>query len=332
MPPDRRNRPHSGGRPPVAGGEDRASGLDDDGMGTDGTIGDDKGEGRWRLRMSAGTLAGVYFNYRQKGIASVAFIKFRGEGGVGGQQLLVDAGITMQPDSTPSPPKIFSVGGQLSVGGAPVAPLQGAFVFWPCFPDYSQKNDVSLRAFLSHQQVRAVDERRSADGGFVLDVQLVAGILGLDGLSHAPLTVQEKVTGSDWSRILKEMKFEDRATFEVPIEGGLVGPPLDKAAAYMREALNRLEMRQWDDALTKCREVLTELQQFLAAPAPAWADWADKAKREGWGLLERVGAAQAAVRHMTHAGPHGAIGSPNEREVRLVVAVTGAFLRYHASR
>src|SRR4051812_14189738 len=110
----------------------------------------------------------------------------------------------MQPDSTPSPPRIFSVSGQLSIGGAPVAPLQRAFVFWPCFADYSQKNDVSLRAFLSHQQVRAVDERRSADGGFVFDVQLIAGILGLDGLSHAPLTVQEKVTGSDWSRILKE--------------------------------------------------------------------------------------------------------------------------------
>jgi hypothetical protein len=186
----------------------------------------------------------MYFNYRQKGIASVASIKFRGETGVGGQLLLVDAGITMQPDGTQAPPKIFSLGGQLSIGGAPVAPLQPAFVFWPCFADYSQKNDVSLRAFLGPQQVRALDERRSADGGLVFDVHLIAGIAGFDGLMHASVTVQEKVTGSDWSRILKEMKFEDRATFEVPVEGGRVGPPLDKAAAFMREALNRLELRQ----------------------------------------------------------------------------------------
>ena len=147
--------------------------------------------GRDRVRADAGLdsyARGVYFNYRQKGIASIASIKFRGEAGVGGQQLLVDVGITMQPDSTPSPPRIFSVGGQLSIGGTPVAPLQPAFVFWHCFADYSQKNDISLRAFLSHQQVRAVDERRSADGGFVFDVQLISGILGLDGLSHAPLT------------------------------------------------------------------------------------------------------------------------------------------------
>jgi hypothetical protein len=100
----------------------------------------------------------------------------------------------------------------------------------------------------------------------------------------------------------------------------------------MREALNKVELRRWDDALTKYREVLTDLQQFPAAQPPTWADWADKAKREGWGLPERVSAAQAVVRHMTHAGPHAAIGAANEREVRLMVAVTGAFLRYHASR
>lgn len=273
----------------------------------------------------------MYFNYRQKGIASITSVKFRGEAGVGGQQLLVDASLTMQPDGTPTFPKILSVGGNLSISGSPVALLQSASGWWRCFPDYSQTNDVHMRAFLSHPRIRAIDERRSADGSFVFDLHLVAEIDGFDGLMYAPLLIQEKVTGSDWSRILKEMKFEDRATFEIPIEGARVGPPLDRAAAYMREALDRLQLRQWDDALTKCREVLTELQQFQAAPSPTWADWADKARREGWSVLERVAAAQAAVRHMTHAGPHAKIGAPNEREVRLVVAMTGAFLRYHAS-
>ena len=274
----------------------------------------------------------MYFNYRMTGIASIASLKFRGETGVGGQQLLVDAAITMQPDGTPTPPKIFAIGGHLSLGGSLVAPLQLGYVFWPCFPGYSQKNDVSLRAFFAPQQVRAIDEGRSADGGFVFDVTLVVQIDGIHGLLHASLTHPEKVTGSDWTRILKEMRFEDRATFEVPIEGGRVGPPLDQAAAHMRAALDKLQLRQWDDALTKCREVLTELQQFLPAPPPGWGDWADKTKREGWNLLERIAAAHIAVRHATHAGPHASIGAPSEREVRLVVTMTGALLKYHASR
>lgn len=274
----------------------------------------------------------MYFNYRRKGIASVPSLKFRGEKGVGGQQLLIDVAVTMQPDTTLTPPKILAMGGHLSIGGWVVAPLHQAFMWWPCFPEYAQTNELSLRAFLTHQQVRRIDERRSAEGGFVFDVNLVARIDGVQGLNHANLPVQGQVTGSDWTRILKEMQFEDRATFEVPIEGGRVGPPLDKAAAAMRDALNRLQTREWDDALTKCREVLTELQQFLGAPAPAWADWGDKEKREGWGLPDCVAAAQAAVRHMTHAGPHAAIGAPNEREVRLIVRMTGAFLAYHASR
>ena len=51
----------------------------------------------------------------------------------------------------------------------------------------------------------------------------------------------------------------------------------------------------------------------------------------GWNLLERIAAAHAAVRHATHAGPHASIGAPSEREVRLVVTMTGALLKYHAS-
>lgn len=98
----------------------------------------------------------MYFNYRMTGIASIASLKFRGETGVGGQRLLVDAAITRQPDGTPTPPKIFAIGGHLSLAGSHVAPLQLAYGFWPCFPGYSQTNNVSLRAFLTPQQVRAV--------------------------------------------------------------------------------------------------------------------------------------------------------------------------------
>ena len=128
------------------------------------------------------------------------------------------------------------------------------------------------------------------------------------------------------------MQFEDRATFDIPIEGGRVGPPLDAAAAHMRAALDRVQLRQWDDALTKCREVLTELQRFQPTPSPAWADWADQSKRQAWGLVERIMAMQASVRHITHAGAHASIGTANEAEVRLTVTLTAALLNYYASK
>lgn len=274
----------------------------------------------------------MYFVYGSKGIASVASAKFQGAPGVGMSQLVVEVAVATQPNDTPTPPRIVAIQGLLSIGTLVIALLQTELVDWRCFPNYSQTNQGKLRAFLAPAQVRALDEARLADGGLALDIVLVVLINGSDGLRGAQQAVQEKVTGSDWARILKEMKFEDRATFEVPIEGGRVGPPLDKAALHMRAALDKVQLRQWDDALTKCREVLTELRQFEPVPAPAVADWADKSKREAWGLLERVMAAQAAVRHMTHAGPHAAVGAVNEHEVRLVVAMTGALLRYYASR
>jgi hypothetical protein len=111
-----------------------------------------------------------------------------------------------------------------------------------------------------------------------------------------------------------------------------VGPPLDKAAALVKAALDRMEHRQWADALTQCREALDELQRVQQVTPPAWSDWADKTKREARGIVERLVAAQTAVRHMTHAGPHAAIGNADEHAVRLAATMTGALLRYYASR
>lgn len=60
--------------------------------------------------------------------------------------------------------------------------------------------------------------------------------------------------------------------------------------------------------------------------------WPDRGKREAWGLLDRLVAAQAAIRHMTHAGPHSKIGNVDEHAVRLAVTMTAALLRCYATR
>ena len=282
----------------------------------------------------------MYFDYRGRGFASVTSAKLRGERGIGTLVLGVELTVMMQPasaaraSSTARAPFIVALQGCLSIDGTLLAPLETECVNWHCV-DYAQPNNLVLRAFLSGEQIRTVDLLRSADGGFDLHVALTAQVDGGEGLIPVPypLGVPVPVTGSDWTRILKEMQYEDRATFEVPVEGGRVGPPLDKAAAYMRAALDKVQQRQWDDALTKCREVLTELQSFApTSPPPPISDWSDRGKRDSWSLLERVTALLGTVRHVTHAGPHAAIGTASEHEVRLVVTLTAAFLRYSASR
>lgn len=281
----------------------------------------------------------MYFNYRTKGIASVTSTKLRGEPAVGGSLLAVEVAVMMQPASAARPepakppPIVVAILGQLTIRKVLLAPLGVEFVEWRCV-DYAQANTLVLRAFLSPQQVRAVELARGADGNFELEIALTAQLAGHEGLLPAPYMqpIAMTVTASDWTRLLRDMRFEDRATFEVPIEGGRVGPPFDKAAAHMRAALDKLQMRQWDDALTSSREVLTELAPHLPAPPPALADWADKTKREAWSLLERIAAMHAAVRHVTHAGAHASIGAASEHEVRLVVTMTGALLRYVVSR
>jgi len=267
------------------------------------------------------------FMYGNSGIASVTSVKLSGSPGRGSSVLIAEIDIMTQPKQSNPPPRIVTLGGRVrSVG--PLVPAHG---LWECV-DYAQPHHIPLEAYVSNAQVRALDEARDGKGDFNLTLSLEAQIAGSNGLIPSSVAWSMKVTNSDWARLLSEMEFEDRATFEVPVAGGRAGPPLDKAAVHMKGALDRVQHRQWADALTKCREVLDELQAYQSVQTPGWIDWGDKSKREAWGIAERLVAAQAAVRHMTHAGPHSAIGNADEQAVRLTVSMTAAVLRYYASR
>lgn len=268
------------------------------------------------------------FMYETWGIASVTGVRLSGKPAYGGAVLVVRVDLTTQPARKgESPPRIVSIGGRV-VSLAPLAPVLG---LWECV-NYAQDAPILLEAYLTNAQVRAVDAARDGDGDIRLTVALEALVNGEGGLKPASLSYPLAVTRSDWNRVLKEMQFEARATFEVPVEGGRVGPPLDKAAAHMRTALDRVQDRHWHDALKACREVLDELQQYQTVQMPPWGDWADRSKREAWSVDERLVAAQAVVRNMTHAGAHAEIGNADEGEVRLAVTMTAALLRYYAAR
>ncbi len=268
------------------------------------------------------------FDYGNAGIASITDVRLSGAPGLGVSLLRVEVDVMMQPETPPEPPaRIIQIGGRLQK----IAALASQYVDWRCVK-HAQAQQVLLLAYLLPSQVRAIDEGRDAKGNFDVAVMFEA-LVERTGLlvrpSTAPYSV--RVTNSDWLRVLTEMQFEDRVTFEVPVGRGRVGPPLDKAAEHMRAALDQVQHRHWDDAFTKCRETLDELQNFQPVPTPPWAEWSEDSKRRAWDISQRVVAAQAAIRHLMHAGPHSKIGNADAHAVRLAVAMTGALLRYYAS-
>lgn len=264
-------------------------------------------------------------------------VDLRGEGGVGVFVAVVRAEFVMQPlrpHGKSIVPRIISMHGLLTVGArhAVLATLQTVPTNIYCQQHKAPTHRTDMRAILTAPQVRALDAARDQDGGFDLHADITFEITGhtILGTSQPVVRATTRITASDWSRIMREMEFEDRATFDIPIEGGRVKGPLEVPAKHMRTAIDQLHKHDWPDALKWCREVLDELDKHLRVPTPAWAEW--ETNKGNWGIPERVSAMQAAVRHMTHAGAHAKIGNAEEHEVRLAVAMTGAVLRYYASR
>jgi hypothetical protein len=287
--------------------------------------------------LTRGALMNI-ITYRGTTIALINAVHFSGGPGVGAYQLIVKPTISMQQKPTQSL-AILALGGVLRLGRAAhapdtlpvIAPLHGQFLEWRCLADQSVPLSVDLAATLSAAQVRALDLARSAEGDLDVAVQLQGQVTGPDGPLPTAWVCAAHITASDWKRVLREMQFEDRATFEVPVDGDRIGPPYDKAAKHMRDALDQVQKRDWKDALTACREVLDELGKHQSV-LPTWPQTPDWSKATSWDVPERSVAMQWAVRHLTHAGAHAKIGNADEHEVRMAVAMTGAVLRYYASR
>jgi hypothetical protein len=263
------------------------------------------------------------------GMASISSMKLSGAPAVGGYLLNVTASITMEPAARERrAPRLLSFTGHLDLCTAGgwrifVAALDVTFVDLEAPPDQAPTRDVVLRSRLTPAQVRALDEQRTGDGGFDLQITLACQVTGHAGAKATKVAVPHHVTSSDWTRALAEMQFEDRVTFEMPVGGGRVGPPFDRAAEQMRAAIAKLQLRQWDDVLVKCREVFFELEARFPRPSDA--------RRKDWTLSERISAVAAEVRHLTHAGAHAEIGTPTEDHAHLAVTMTALLLRYVAS-
>ncbi len=209
--------------------------------------------------------------------------------------------------------------------------------------------ELTLQALVRHDQLRHLDEVRDQDGGLQLMLDIRAVTRGPTGNSAFAWQAPLDLTASDWRRILKEMKWQDRVSFDAIIEGGPMSKkPFDEASKYYREALDAVESRSWTHALTQCRKTISALKRFFKTKpfkSPERKDWTEKQTNpatsaklnktiaEDWSLDTRIAFIRDAVQHATHAGPHSdEIGEPSPDHARLVVAVTGLLLDHYARR
>ena len=207
--------------------------------------------------------------------------------------------------------------------------------------------ELSLHIPIRHDQLRHLDEARDGAGGLLLTLQIDAVTRGPTGTNAFAGQTSLEFTASDWRRILREMKWEERASFDVAILGGpMTKHPFDEASRHYRDALDALDAHSWSHALTQCRKTLSALRLFFKSKpfkSPDRKDWTEKQTHattgaklsktlaEAWPLDTRIAFIRDVVYHATHAGPHSdEIGDPSPSQARLIVAMTGLLLDHYA--
>ncbi len=271
--------------------------------------------------------------YFDRNIARVDNVRITGRPGVGAHVL--EVGFTLNVHALPkatAAPTIIGYSGKLSVKSQQVAQLARRPTYVSVSESGSYSRDLATTALVSPSQLRALEMLREGPEG-VLKVHVTLNFEIFCPAEHRDSSTSTTIelSSSDWRKLLAAARFEDRATIEIPVLGGRVRPPYDKAAEHMREALKQLEMRQWWPAVVACRKVLEELKRHAGSQPPSWKEWSDKDTREGWGTAERLLVARQAVHHLGHQSAHATDDVPvQEHEARLMVALTGSYLRYYA--
>lgn len=197
----------------------------------------------------------------------------------------------------------------------------------------SENMRITFQGDLEMPQVRLLDETRELDGTRPLSVICRFLLDGKTGSEVHDASFHLRVTAEEWRRVICEMKFEERATFDVPIAGGQVGPPFDTAANHLRTALEQRDKREAKNALGECRDVLQALEKIGGVPpAPIRGEWGEKLKREAWSLDTRIAFLRDAAEHVTHASHHAGIGAASLKEAHLITAVTALLLRFYSEK
>lgn len=274
-------------------------------------------------------------NYDGEYIGRIEVANVSGQRSLDGGRLIFNCRIQMPPRPAQQI-RFTDVGGDLMLAD-PGAHIGRLFAFNGVHGETSERggdHHVTVAAHLSSVQLAALERIRTDAnvGNLRLELRLGIYMHGPPGPRTGQAWIAHSISQSDWLECLRGMRFETRVLFEVPTEGGRLGGALSTAAEHYRRALALQHQANWPQVVGECRSVLEELRNALQLQNPPAAEWLP-GQRAHWGLRTRIEHGRASIHHICHLANHpGIADDPTAEDARLVMALTGALLRYYAER
>jgi hypothetical protein len=202
---------------------------------------------------------------------------------------------------------------------------------------YSSKEALLFDLDLSPQQFFSLEELRAGDD-LQFELQVSGQAKGALGTYPAVDTIQRLVTLSDWSVVLRQLRYSDTLVIGLEIPLVEVDSTLANAVDCIRRAHECLHHGQYDVVVAQCRLALDGLQAVGSGRSMSSASvekfkGGEKAKMT---KLERELLMGEAVRHYTHLAHHvGLDGAPvsfGRRDALTVLTLTSAAIASAVSR
>jgi len=191
-------------------------------------------------------------------------------------------------------------------------------------PYYANPRNVALHADLPPQRLLALDEvRKGNDLAITLRVRINA-FDQLDGKTFpAEASLQFQLTQSDWTRILKEMRFKRTVLLEVEEPDENQNSLLAGAVLNIRKAHDLLRDGHWAQAVVECRRVAEVIRKmFPTVPATAGQKPRDKFRTKGERLRDLDQALFDLCSLASHDDEIGSITPWGPTDARAVFAIT----------
>lgn len=202
---------------------------------------------------------------------------------------------------------------------------------------YSSKEGLLFDLDLSPQQIYSLEELR-AGGDLQFELQISCQAKGALGSYPAVETIQRLVTLSDWSVVLRQLRYSDTLVIGLEIPLVEIGSTLANAVDCIRRAHECLHHGQYDVVVAQCRLALDGLNvagsgRSMSSASVEKFRGGEKAKMS---KLERELLMGEAVRHYTHLAHHvGLDGAPvsfSRSDASTVLALTSATIASAVSR
>jgi hypothetical protein len=228
---------------------------------------------------------------------------------------------------------VNDVAGHVDVDGADLGPAWSLNSFRARSSSQEEATSYFVCVAAKDADIRAIERLRTRKPNtdavtFTLWLRLrgAASTGPLD--SQAVLTCT--VTTSDWFAALAAAQYESRYVIDVPVQGGRVSSALATAAEHYRHAIEQLKKASYTPVFVECRKVLESTRDVLNLNPKNIAEL-DARQKRNWSIRECIEYTRASIHQILHHAAHpGTHDEPGQHEAELVLALSGAMLRYYA--